>query len=250
MKKVVLFLICTFVAFGAFAQNTTKKSKNKKNAEVAVAAPAKNGPVFPKLATAKDSAAYASGIVLGNNIKRQIASSDLDKKVVNAAAVATINGDSLLFTPEQAAKIEADYKKMQIKKANEVNIKMSEDFLAKNKTRPGVTTTPSGLQYEVLQKGDPSSPTPTAASTVKVHYHGTNVDGSVFDSSVQRGEPISFPLNGVIKGWTEGVQLMHVGDKFKFFIPQNLAYGERSPSPKIKPFAALIFEVELLEITK
>ena len=108
-------------------------------------------------------------------------------------------------------------------------------------------TTASGLKYQVLKQGTGTvSPKPT--DTVKVHYHGTLLDGTVFDSSVQRGEPISFPLNGVIPGWTEGLQLMKVGDKFKFEIPPNLAYGANSPSPKIPPNSTLVFEVELLGI--
>jgi FKBP-type peptidyl-prolyl cis-trans isomerase len=109
------------------------------------------------------------------------------------------------------------------------------------------TTTASGLKYQVMKKGSGTA-SPKASDTVKVHYHGTLLDGTVFDSSVQRGEPISFPLNGVIPGWTEGLQLMKVGDKFKFEIPPNLAYGANSPSPKIPPNSTLVFEVELLGI--
>ena len=108
-------------------------------------------------------------------------------------------------------------------------------------------TTASGLKYQVLKKGA-GTVSPKATDTVKTHYHGTLLDGTVFDSSVERGEPISFPLNGVIPGWTEGVQLMKVGDKFKFEIPPNLAYGANSPSPKIPPNSTLVFEVELLGI--
>jgi FKBP-type peptidyl-prolyl cis-trans isomerase len=108
-------------------------------------------------------------------------------------------------------------------------------------------TTPSGLKYQVLKHGT-GTVSPKATDTVKVHYHGTLLDGTVFDSSVQRGEPISFPLNGVIPGWTEGLQLMKAGDKFKFVIPPNLAYGANSPSPKIPPNSTLVFEVELLGI--
>ncbi len=108
-------------------------------------------------------------------------------------------------------------------------------------------TTASGLKYQVLKKGT-GTVSPKATDTVKVHYHGTLLDGTVFDSSVERGEPISFPLNGVIRGWTEGLQLMKVGDKFKFEIPPNLAYGANSPSPKIPPNSTLVFEVELLGI--
>jgi FKBP-type peptidyl-prolyl cis-trans isomerase len=110
-----------------------------------------------------------------------------------------------------------------------------------------VITTASGLKYQVLNKGT-GTVSPKATDTVKVHYHGTLLNGTVFDSSVQRGEPISFPLNRVIPGWTEGVQLMHVGDKFRFEIPANLAYGENSPTPTIPPNSTLVFEVELLGI--
>jgi FKBP-type peptidyl-prolyl cis-trans isomerase len=110
-----------------------------------------------------------------------------------------------------------------------------------------MVTTASGLKYQVLKHGT-GTVSPKASDTVKVHYHGTLLDGTVFDSSVERGEPISFPLSRVIPGWTEGVQLMKVGDKFKFVIPPNLAYGPNSPSPKIPPNSTLVFEVELLGI--
>jgi FKBP-type peptidyl-prolyl cis-trans isomerase len=114
-------------------------------------------------------------------------------------------------------------------------------------TNNEMKTTPSGLKYQVLKQGN-GTVSPKATDTVKVHYHGTLLNGTVFDSSVQRGEPISFPLNRVISGWTEGLQLMKVGDKFKFEIPPNLAYGDSSPSPVIPPNSTLVFEVELLGI--
>lgn len=118
---------------------------------------------------------------------------------------------------------------------------------AVNTPKSDMTTTASGLKYQVLKKGT-GTVSPKATDTVNVHYHGTLLNGTVFDSSVERGQPISFPLNQVIRGWTEGLQLMKVGDKFKFEIPPNLAYGPASPSPKIPPNSTLVFEVELLGI--
>ncbi len=132
------------------------------------------------------------------------------------------------------------------KEAAQQNIKLGSEFLATNKSEEGVIETASGLQYKVLSEGS-GTEHPTASSKVKVHYHGTLLDGSVFDSSVDRGEPISFGLNQVIKGWTEGVQLMVVGDKTRFYIPSNLGYGNR-PAGKVGPGALLIFDVELLAI--
>ena len=128
----------------------------------------------------------------------------------------------------------------------EENIRIGNEFLKENKQVVDVVETASGLQYQVLHKGE-GSEHPTATSNVKVHYHGTLLDGTVFDSSVERNSPISFGLNQVIPGWTEGVQLMTVGDKVKFFIPSNLGYGDRATG-KIKPGSLLIFEVELLAI--
>ena len=121
-----------------------------------------------------------------------------------------------------------------------------EAFLSQNATRPEVTVTSSGLQYEILTAGTGAKP--TASQTVKTHYHGTLIDGTVFDSSVQRGQPAEFPVNRVIAGWTEALQLMNVGSKWRLYIPYSLAYGERGAGGAIAPFSALIFEVELLDI--
>ncbi len=132
------------------------------------------------------------------------------------------------------------------KKASLENIEIGNSFLTANKANLGVVETASGLQYQIVKKGD-GSVHPSAKSTVKVHYHGTLLDGTVFDSSVERNEPISFPLNRVIKGWTEGLQLMVAGDTFKFFIPSDLAYGNAATG-KIKPGSVLVFEVDLLEV--
>jgi FKBP-type peptidyl-prolyl cis-trans isomerase len=129
----------------------------------------------------------------------------------------------------------------------DAEIKRGQDFLAENKKRPEVVETASGLQYEVLTQGDGPKPA-SASAKVNTHYHGTTIDGKVFDSSVQRGKPISFGLNQVISGWTEGLQLMPVGSKYKLYLPYNLAYGERGAGGAIPGGAALIFEVELLGI--
>jgi peptidylprolyl isomerase len=132
------------------------------------------------------------------------------------------------------------------KEAAQLNIKLGNEFLAVNKTEQGIIETASGLQYKVLTQGT-GSDHPSSSSRVKVHYHGTLLDGSVFDSSVDKGEPISFGLNQVIKGWTEGVQLMVVGEKTRFYIPSSLGYGNK-PAGKIGAGALLIFDVELLAI--
>lgn len=131
-------------------------------------------------------------------------------------------------------------------KAVQENSRLGYEFLTQNKSKEGVITTASGLQYQILTQGD-GTVHPKASDTVTVHYHGTLIDGTVFDSSVDRGEPIAFPLNRVIKGWTEGVQLMLVGDKYRFFIPSELAYGNRTTG-KIGGGSVLIFDVELLKI--
>ncbi len=130
----------------------------------------------------------------------------------------------------------------------EVNSRLGTEYLANNKSQEGIVETESGLQYQILTRGK-GAQHPTAKDTVKVHYHGTLLDGSIFDSSVDRGQPISFALNQVIPGWTEGVQLMVIGDKTRFFIPANLAYGNRSMG-KIAPGSVLIFDVELLGINE
>jgi FKBP-type peptidyl-prolyl cis-trans isomerase FklB len=136
-------------------------------------------------------------------------------------------------------------KLFQLKKEkSDTNLKAGQDFLAANKLREGITETESGLQYEVLTLGNGDKPWPT--HTVTCHYHGTLIDGTVFDSSVKRGVPASFPLNMVIKGWTEGLQLMPAGSKFRFFIPPHLGYGDRQVSAEIGPNCTLIFDVELI----
>ena len=127
------------------------------------------------------------------------------------------------------------------------NLKAGQDFLETNKLKPGVVELPSGLQYEVIHNGE--GPIPLATNKVTCHYHGTLIDGTVFDSSVKRGQPATFPLNGVIKGWTEGLQLMNQGSKWRFFIPPQLGYGDREVSAQIGANSTLVFEVELISIS-
>ncbi|OGJ89304.1 MAG: peptidylprolyl isomerase [Candidatus Raymondbacteria bacterium RifOxyA12_full_50_37] len=160
----------------------------------------------------------------------------------------TLEGKKTLLTPEQAMAIKTEFfQKMQAEKSQK-NTSEGDLFLAENKKKPGIIITPSGLQYIILTAG--KGPKPVATDKVVVHYSGTLIDGTEFDSSYKRGQPATFVLNQVIPGWTEAIQLMNVGAKYRFFIPSQLAYGERGAGPRIGPNATLIFEVELINIEK
>ena len=206
---------------------------------------------FTQAATAQtptpkmDTTSYSLGVVLAQNLKQQGF-----KKIV-AADLARGFEESLAGTASMTPDLANIHIQEHLRKASESAgaeaRKEGETFLANNAKRPEVSVTASGLQYEVLKQGA-GGKQPTATQTVEVHYHGTLIDGTVFDSSVQRGETISFPLNRVISGWTEGLQLMSEGDKYRFYIPYDLAYGERGSAPKIPPYAALIFDVELFKV--
>jgi FKBP-type peptidyl-prolyl cis-trans isomerase FklB len=208
----------------------------------------------PDLTNPKQRTSYALGANVANSLKRQ--DLDLDAKAFAAGAADTLAGKPAL-TPDEIKEALDSLQKRMMEKAQaeaqkygngEKNLKDGEAFLAANAKKEGVKATASGLQYKVLKSGSGASP--KATDTVKVHYHGTLIDGTVFDSSVDRGEPVEFPLDGVIAGWTEGVQLMKVGDKFLFTIPSKLAYGPEGRGGKIGPNSTLVFEVELLEIAK
>lgn len=193
--------------------------------------------------------AYAFGIDYGKNLQ-QSGLSDFNQNAFSSAVTATMAGESednvLLISADEAGKIiQREFTAIQAK-AGEVNKAKGEEFLTKNKERSEIKVTDSGLQYEVMTEG--TGAIPAAEDKVKVHYHGTLIDGTVFDSSVDRGEPAEFPVGGVIKGWVEALQLMPTGSKWKLYIPSDLAYGERGAGGDIGPHETLIFEVELLEI--
>ena len=193
---------------------------------------------------------YAVGYEIGRNMKRQ--GVEINEASFVAALRDVMSGDekAIKLNDEErrdAMKKMAEAKREKDKVAAEGNKKTSEEFLTANKAKDGVKTTDSGLQYMVMTEGKGKKP--KATDKVKVHYTGTLIDGTKFDSSVDRGKPAEFPLNAVIPGWTEGLQLMTVGSKYKFFIPPQLGYGERG-NPKIPGNSALIFEVELLDILK
>lgn len=209
-----------------------------------------------KLKSRVDSLSYAFGIVNYNALAAD--SLNLEPMLVAKAMIDGKDGKAVM-TDEEArtfimAFINEREKERSARKAeeNKVNFKeyidQNEKFLAENKSKSGVTTTASGLQYEVVKMGNGEKP--TTESMVKVHYTGTLIDGTEFDSSVKRNQPAEFPVSGVIAGWTEALQLMPVGSKFKLFIPQDLAYGENGAGDIIKPYSTLIFDVELLEILK
>lgn len=192
-----------------------------------------------------DTLSYSIGVLFANSLKQQ-GLDKLSSKDLGEAMDAVMNNQMTKISKEDATQI---YSKAMSELAAKQGAGVREEgekFLAENKKRPGVITTNSGLQYEVIKMGDGAKP--TISSKVKTHYHGTLTNGKVFDSSVERGEPLSIPVNGVIAGWTEALQLMPVGSKWKLYIPYNLAYGERGAGADIKPYSALIFEVELLEI--
>ncbi|RMF29261.1 MAG: FKBP-type peptidyl-prolyl cis-trans isomerase, partial [Bacteroidetes bacterium] len=188
--------------------------------------------VSQELKTPKDSLSYAVGVLLAKVLVSQ-GVADVNLDLVHQGMQAALNDEPTLFSANEANQIVQDYAVAQQQRLLEANKAAGEQFLAENAKRPGVVTLPSGLQYEVLQEGD--GPSPTEDDEVTVHYHGTLIDGTVFDSSVERGEPATFPVSGVIPGWVEALQLMKVGSKWKLYIPAELAYGERGAGGAIGP---------------
>jgi len=213
----------------------------------------KNSTKDTTMKTMMDSVAYAIGANIGNSFKTD--SLDLNLDLVLMGMQQAMKNEKTNLTDEQmAAVLEQFQMVMQEKKQkdflaiSENNTKIGKEFLVKNRAEKDVKETPTGLQYKVVKEG--TGAVPTATDTVKVHYHGTLINGTVFDSSKDRGEPVEFPLNRVIRGWTEGLQLMKEGSVYLLYIPSELAYGARGQGTQIGPNETLIFEVELIQVKK
>ena len=229
MKKILVLLLVALFSFTACSQTTNKDVK---------------------LTTQTDSVSYSIGIDIGNNFKKQeieINADVLKKGIADALA------DTSLLTQDEIKSVMMNFQKTMMEKKqakgkidSEKNIKEAEAFFEENKTKEGVKTLESGLQYKVLKSG--SGKSPKLSSSVDAHYAGRLLDGTEFDSSHKRGSPLTTKVTGVIKGWTEILQLMKEGDKWEVYIPSDLAYGERGSPPVIGPNAALIFEMELISV--
>jgi FKBP-type peptidyl-prolyl cis-trans isomerase FklB len=225
MKRYLLVGVVT-AAFGLWVGSSTN---------------AQDGEGAAKLTSTADKVSYALGYRLGSGF-----GTALDLSLLKQGFDDAVGKRKAPLTDQEMMKAMNDFQKEKAERETVENKKAGEDFLAANKGKEGVTTTASGLQYSVISEGNGAQP--AATDEVTVHYHGTLIDGTVFDSSVERKAPATFPLNRVIKGWTEGLQLMKTGAKYKFFIPSDLAYGPQRRSEKIGPNCALVFEVELISI--
>ncbi len=257
MKRfLVPTLTCLFVAGLALAQQPGVRPAPAPGPAVGgqpAAQPA------PDLATPKQKASYGIGLSIGADMRNsQLTADDLDLRTVLRGISDGISDAKPVLTEEELQNVMQEFHKSivarqqeRMKAAGDKNKKEGEAFLAANKSKQGVTTTPSGLQYKVIKSGPSGGATPKARDTVSANYKGTLLDGTVFDSSYDRGKPEKFGVSDVIKGWTEALQLMKVGDKLQLFIPANLAYGETgTPDGTIPPNSTLVFEVELMDVTK
>ncbi len=235
-KAFAIALPALFVTSLALAQETAKESSKELT-----------------LNTEAEKLSYVIGMDIGNSIKQLGPDADVNLDIITRAMKDVMESKETLLTPQEANEVKQAYsQKMQKQFAAQRQVQAEENlaegkaFLEKNKAREGVKTTESGLQYEVLEEGE--GPKPKEADTVTVNYRGTLIDDTEFDSSYKRGQPATFPVNGVIPGWTEALQLMPVGSKYRVYIPADLAYGERGAGQAIGPNATLIFDVELLSI--
>lgn len=216
-----------------------------------VACPKQGGAGDVKLSSDKTKVSYAIGHQIGSHFKKQ--EMELDPEALQAGIAEGFSGKASQLTEEESRKLIENMQRQSAEKAQAARLEkgkaaaqIGKTFLEENKKKSGVVVLPSGLQYIVIKQGD--GPKPKATDMVSTHYEGKLIDGTVFDSSIKRNEPAEFPVNGVIKGWTEALQLMNVGSKWQLFIPSELAYGEHGAGDKIGPNSTLIFEVELLAI--
>lgn len=233
MKQVLLSLLFISVSVFANAQLFSKKEKEPEQKKLS-------------LKNSQDSLAYALGVMAAENLSKQYSSDSLNISAAIEAFSKTLKKELLKINQEEANLYIKTFEQKQKEAAMAKVKKEGVQFLKENATKEGVVVLPSGLQYKVLKKGS-GSKHPKPSDRVKVHYHGTLIDGSIFDSSIKRGRPAQFPVNAVIQGWIEALQLMKPGDKWVLYIPQELAYGARSAG-SIPPYSTLIFEVELIEI--
>ncbi len=249
------FLLPGNAAAQAQASKPAASSAKTQKAPAKKAATGAKTAVQPELKTQKEKFSYALGMNFGNGLGASLRkqSVEFDPSLIAQGMKDALSGSKTRMTPEQAqavlTEVQTQLRKEQqdkMQKLGEENKKEGGAFLAANKSKPGVVTLPSGLQYKIEKEG--TGPKPALTDTVVCNYRGTLVNGTEFDSSYKRGEPATFPVNGVIKGWTEALQLMPVGSKWQLFIPPDLAYGERGAGADIGPNATLIFEVELISI--
>jgi FKBP-type peptidyl-prolyl cis-trans isomerase FklB len=267
MRKVSFFTLSTLTVsllfFGNAAAQQTPTSTTKPASTAKPSTSASSSTAKPHTATAakpatpltlktqKDKLSYAIGLNIGAGMKKD--GVDVDPSILEQGLKAALTGSKPLMTEAEAQTVMTQFRTEMMKKkqeeaqrVSEANKQEGQQFLAANKSKEGVVTLPSGLQYKILKEG--TGPKPTATDTVTVNYRGTLINGTEFDSSYKRNEPTTFGVNQVIKGWTEALQLMPVGSKWQLFIPSDLAYGERSPAAEIGPNSTLIFDVELLSI--
>ncbi|GAB2626140.1 FKBP-type peptidyl-prolyl cis-trans isomerase [Emticicia sediminis] len=247
----------TFIAFAtaillsqfSFAQSTKTPAPKAKAPAAKPTTTTKNVVVATQtsdgMKNGVDSISYAIGMNIAGNLKQQ--NLKVNSAMMAKAIDQILNGQTTWMDPNAANAYIQGYFQNESMKKGAANKAVGDKFLAENKTKAGVVTLPSGLQYSIMKEGNGAKP--ASSDKVKVHYHGTLIDGSVFDSSVERGQPAEFGVTQVIQGWVEALQLMPVGSKWKLFIPSNLAYGPQGP-PSIGPNQVLIFEVELLDIVK
>ena len=252
MKKILFITLASAAVFNAAAQTKSKTTVTAKKTVPAKTVTTKTVTKPIVFKNKLDSASYAFGLAMASNLKSGGLES-LNYDLLTKGLKDAFTGASPLMTEQVSQNAInnifeglAKVREEKEKKKYEPQIKEGEAFLAQNKTKPGIKTTPSGLQYEVLTEGTGAQP--KATDKVTVHYKGTLLNGLEFDSSYKRNEPASFGLNQVIPGWTEGVQLMKEGAKYRFFIPYQLAYGSRGAGGDIPPFSTLIFEVELVKV--